>query len=153
MLELPHTLIGAAIAVAIPNPAIALPLALASHFATDYIPHWNPHINTELKAAGKISIRSKTIILIDAGAALMLGTYIAATRGNFVIIMLACFLAVLPDVAEIPYYFLGIKVNWIEKLIIWQRNHQWNVRPVFGIMFQILVILLSLIVIYSHTIV
>ena len=149
MLELPHTLVGAAIATAIPNPAISLPLALASHFITDYIPHWNPHLNTELKTTGKISTRSKIIILADSGAALMLGTYIAATSGNFVIIMLACFLAVLPDVAEIPYYFLGLKVGWIERLIAWQRTHQWNVKPVWGILFQLLVIAVSLYFILS----
>ena len=149
MLETPHVLIGAAIATAIPNPAIALPLALASHFITDYVPHWNPHINTELKSTGKISPRSKMIILADAGTALMLGTYIAATRGNFVIIMLACFLAVLPDVAEIPYYFLGMKIGWVDKLIVWQRNHQWNVRPVWGILSQALIVLLCIFVILN----
>jgi len=151
MLELPHVLVGAAIATAIPDPRISLPLALLSHFVTDYIPHWNPHLNTELKTAGQISTRSKIIILADAGAALTLGTYIAATSGNFLVVMAACFLAVLPDVAEIPYYFLGMKVGWIEKLIAWQGTHQWNVRPVFGILFQILVILLSLMVIRSHS--
>ena len=147
MLELPHTLVGAAIATAIPNPAISLPLALASHFITDYIPHWNPHLNTELKTTGQISTRSKIIILADAGAALMLGTYIAATSGNFITIILACFLAVLPDVAEIPYYFLGMKVGWIEKLIVWQRTHQWNVAPFWGLLTQAIVILLSFMVI------
>lgn len=140
MLELPHTLVGAAIAVAIPDPRISLPLALASHFLTDYIPHWNPHINTELKSTGKISTRSKIIIMTDASLALIAGTYLAATRGNFVVIMLACLLAVLPDVAEIPYYFLGMKVGWIEKLITYQRSHQWNVKPAWGILSQLLVI-------------
>lgn len=144
MLETPHVLIGAVIATAIPNPAVALPLALVSHFVTDYIPHWNPHINTELKATGKISTRSKLIILLDAGLALMLGTYIAATRGNFIMIMLACFLAVLPDVAEIPYYFLGMKIGWVDKLIVWQRNHQWNVKPVWGILSQVIIVAVCL---------
>ncbi len=145
MLELPHTLVGAAIATAIPNPFISLPLALASHFITDYIPHWNPHINTELKTTGRISTRSKVIIMLDAGLALMLGTYIAATSGNFFIIMAACFLAVAPDVAEIPYYFLGMKhVPWIRKLIDFQRSHQWNVKPVWGIVSQVIVTVVSL---------
>ncbi len=147
MLELPHAIVGAAIATAIPDPRISLPLALLSHFVTDYIPHWNPHLNTELKTTGHISTQSKIIILVDAGAALMLGTYIAAANGNFVIIILACFLAVLPDVAEIPYYFLGMKIGWIEKLIAWQRTHQWNVSPFWGLLSQAVVILLSLIVI------
>jgi len=144
MLEFPHAMVGAAIATAIPDPRISLPLALLSHFVTDYIPHWNPHLNTELKTSGKISTQSKIIILVDAGAALMLGTYIAATSGNFIVIMLACFLAVAPDVAEIPYYFLGMKIGWIEKLIAWQRTHQWNTSPFWGILTQILVIIVSL---------
>lgn len=148
MLELPHTLVGAAIATAIPNPAVSLPLALASHFLTDYVPHWNPHINTELKTRGKISTRSKTIILIDATTALILGTYIAATSNNFVTLMLACFLAVLPDVAEIPYYFLDMKVGWIERLITYQRTHQWNVKPIYGVLVQLGVVIAALAVIY-----
>lgn len=149
MLELPHTLIGAAIAVSIQNPVLALPLSLASHFVTDYFPHWNPHINTELKRDGKISTRSKTIVMLDAGLALMAGTYIAARSDNFIVVMLACFLAVLPDVAEIPYYFLGLKhVSWISKLINFQRGHQWNVKPVWGILSQIIVVLLCLKIIF-----
>lgn len=147
MLELPHALIGATLAVTIPDPRISLPLALASHFLIDYLPHWNPHINTEIKTTGQISTQSKIIIMADASLALVAGTYLAATRGNFVVIMLACLLAVLPDVAEIPYYFLGLKIKWIERLIVYQRSHQWNVGPVFGIIFQILVILLSFMVI------
>ena len=153
MLELPHTLVGAAIATAIPNPYIALPLALASHFATDYLPHWNPHINTELKNHGAISTKSRLIILLDSGFALMFGTLIAARYlpdlSRFSVIFFACFLAVVPDVAEIPYYFLGMQnVPLIKKLINWQRNHQWNVRPVLGVLTQVVVAIASLIVIF-----
>ena len=49
MLETPHVAVGAAIAASIPNPLIAIPLAFASHFALELVPHWNPHLNTELK--------------------------------------------------------------------------------------------------------
>ncbi|MDO8487955.1 MAG: hypothetical protein Q7S31_01400 [bacterium] len=153
MLELPHTLVGAAIATAIPNPYIALPLALASHFVTDYLPHWNPHINTELKSKGMISSKSRLIILLDSGFALMLGTLIAARFlpdvSRFSVIFFACFLAVAPDVAEIPYYFLGMQnVPLIKKLISWQRGHQWNVRPMLGVLTQAIVVIASLIVIF-----
>ncbi len=145
MLELPHTLVGITIATVIPNPLISLPLSLASHFITDYIPHWNPHINSELKTTGKISTTSKLIILSDSTLALMLGTLIA-TRvlpdiNRFVILMLAGFMAVLPDVVEIPYYFLDIKqITWINRLITWQRAHQWNVKPIWGTLFQFAVV-------------
>lgn len=149
MLELPHTLVGAAIAVSVQNPALALPLSLASHFITDYFPHWNPHINTELKQQGKISTKSKTVVMLDAGLALMAGTYIAARSGHFVYVMLVCFLAVLPDVVEIPYYFLGLKhISWIKKLIDFQRAHQWNVPAFWGIFSQIVICLICLKIIF-----
>lgn len=145
MLELPHTLVGAAIATVIPNPLISLPLALLSHFITDYVPHWNPHLNTELKTLGEVSTRSKVIVMADAGLALMIGTYIAARSNNFIVVMLACFLAVAPDVAEIPYYFLGLKnISWIRKLIDYQRAHQWNVPAFWGILTQVAVCIVAL---------
>jgi len=149
MLELPHVLVGAAIATVIPNPIVSLPMAFLSHFVTDYVPHWNPHINTELKTTGRISMTSKIIIIVDSGLALTLGTLIASQAlpdvGKFVVIMAACFLAVSPDVVEIPYYFLGVKnIPFIKKLIDFQRAHQWNVPPVFGIASQVLVCLICL---------
>lgn len=145
MLELPHTLVGAAIATVIPNPLISLPLSLFSHFITDYVPHWNPHLNTELKTLGKVSTRSKVIVMADAGLALMIGTYIATRSNNFIVVMLACFLAVAPDVAEIPYYFLGLKnISWIRKLIDYQRAHQWNVPAFWGILTQVIVCIVAL---------
>ena len=145
MLEFPHVLVGAAIATAIPDPRISLPLALASHFITDYVPHWNPHLNTELKTTGKVSTRSKIIVMADAGLALMVGTYLATRSGHFVVVILACFLAVAPDVAEIPYYFLGLKdIPWIKKLIDYQRAHQWNVPAFWGLVSQIIVCIIAL---------
>ena len=148
MLELPHTLVGAAIAVAIPNPLISLPLALASHFITDYVPHWNPHLHTEKTKTGKISKQSLAVVITDATLALIIGTYIATTHNNFVTIMLACFLSVAPDVLEIPYYFLHMDIPWIKKLITFQRTHQWNVPAIWGIFAQILIGLTSLAIIY-----
>lgn len=151
MLELPHTLVGAAIATAIPNPAISLPLALASHFLTEYIPHWNPHLHTE-KHNGGITPKTYFVIGVDSGAALLAGSYIAFTTAanltQTLTILAACLLAVLPDVVEIPYYLFDIHFPPIKKLIDFQRAHQWNVRPVWGIVFQLLVVALSLTVIF-----
>ena len=58
MLETPHVAVGAAIAVAIPNPYLAIPLALASHMILDHTPHWNPHFYTETKKFGKPTQKS-----------------------------------------------------------------------------------------------
>lgn len=153
MLEFPHAMVGAAIATAIPNPLISIPLSLASHFVTDYVPHWNPHIHTEKKAHGKVSSKSVAILVVDAGAALVFGLWLASrTLPNSIQalnIILCCFASVAPDVAEIPYYFSNIKIASVEKLLSFQRRHQWNVPMVWGLLSQLLVVLISLRIIFT----
>lgn len=153
MLELPHVLVGAAIGVTVSNPLLALPLSLASHFITDYLPHWNPHINTEIKKYGSITKKSLLILAADSGGALILGSMIAYQKSlslsQFTIIMACCLLSVLPDVLEIPYYFFKKKIKWMENLIDFQRAHQWNVPALWGILAQVIVAIGMLFIIFS----
>ena len=153
MLELPHVLVGAAIGATVSNPILSLPLALLSHFATDYLPHWNPHINTEIKKYGSITKKSLLILAADSGGALILGSSIAYLKSQslsqFLVIMACCLLSVLPDVLEIPYYFFKKKIKWMEQLIDFQRAHQWNVPALWGVLAQIIVSLGALFIIFS----
>jgi len=137
MLELPHAMVGAAIAIAIPNPIISLPLALASHFITDYIPHWNPHTQKD----GSFSKNSLIFITGDCLLALVAGSFIALRSPQPLIVLLACFLAVLPDVVEIPHFFFHSKIEFIEKLLAFQRRHQFNISKTAGLLTQLVVIL------------
>ncbi len=41
MLLVAHTLAGAVVGLAIPNPAVSAPIAFATHILLDAIPHWN----------------------------------------------------------------------------------------------------------------
>lgn len=145
MLELPHTVVGAAIAIKVGNPALALPLALASHFVLDLIPHWNPHLNKELKAHGKITNKSKIIIVLDVITSLFAGFYIASTalpnETRFLTILIGGFLGALPDVVEGPYFFFGWKHPYIQKLIQLQSSLQFNIPMIPGLATQVLILL------------
>ena len=152
MLETPHVALGAAIASKIPNPFISIPLSLASHFLLDITPHWDPHINREIKKFGKPTKRSVNIIRVDSVIALALGTAIAIHSGNpwqFLNVMACSFVAVLPDVVEIPYYFFRRKDNIVEKWIAWQKSIQNDVAPWYGLTVQGLVVVASLWWIFS----
>lgn len=153
MLETPHVAVGAAIASKIPNPLISIPLALASHFILDMTPHWNPHINREIKKFGKPTTQSVTLIKVDSVIALVLGTAIAfhalPDMHQFVNIMVCSFVAVLPDVVEAPYYFLHRKDSYIEKWIGWQKSIQNDVAPWIGLTVQGIVVAASLFWIFS----
>jgi hypothetical protein len=153
MLETPHVAVGVAIASKIPNPLISIPLVLASHFLLDMTPHWNPHINREIKKYGAPTKQSVNIIRADSVIALILGSAIAfhaEPNTMQVFNILACsFVSVLPDVVEIPYYFLHKKYTIIEKWITWQKSIQNDVPPLYGLSVQGLVIVASLVWIFS----
>lgn len=148
MLETPHVAVGAAIATKIPNPVIAIPLAFASHFLLEKIPHWNPHLNTEKNKYGKVTKRSTYFVILDTSIALILGTTIAFTKSqdslHFATILLASFASVLPDVVEGPYFFLNIKHRYIDKWIRFQKSIQCDTTIIPGLFTQFITIIAAL---------
>lgn len=144
MLETPHVLIGAAIATKVGNPFLAIPLAFASHFVLETVPHWNPHLNTETKKYGHPTKRSTVITAIDSTTALVSGSYIAFTalpNTGLAATILACsFFAVLPDVMEGPYFFLKMRRKWVEKWIAFQKSLQSDTTWYWGLLTQLLTI-------------
>lgn len=145
MLETPHALVGAAIATKIPNPLVSLPLAFVSHFVLDMVPHWNPHLNTELKKYGKVTARSRNIILADVVAALGFGTLMATqfatTPEHMVVILFGAFAGVLPDVVEAPYFFFKVKNKALEKWLYFQKAIQVDTDVLPGMATQIATII------------
>ena len=145
MLETPHVIVGAAIATKVVNPALALPLAFASHFVLEKVPHWNPHLNTERKKFGKPTTQSTTIVVIDAVTALFSGIFIASQAlpdtGHALTILAACFFAILPDLIEAPYYYLNHTNDFIEKKWIpFKKSIQEDTGVLPGLLTQALTV-------------
>lgn len=144
MLETPHALLGAAIAVKLGNPALSIPLAFASHFVLEKVPHWNPHLNYETDKYGKPTKESTIIVVIDSSLALILGSAIAFSQPSTLMIinvLLSSFAAVLPDLIEAPYFFLMVRNNkYIKKWIEFQKRLQINAPPFLGLLTQVLTV-------------
>ena len=147
MLETPHVAVGAAIASKIPNPFIAIPLAFASHFVLDKVPHWNPHIITETKQFGKPTKKSTTIIVVDSVMALGLGSAIAwhamPNTGHAITIMLASFASILPDLIEFPYFYFKKRSEFYTKWSSFQKSIQVDTTPFWGLLTQTLTIVVA----------
>lgn len=153
VLELPHTIIGATIATKISNPMLSLPLAFLAHFITDFFPHWNSHIFTEVKKTGKVSNRSKALIVADTVLSLALGLFFALRfwpdLGRVVVILLACFIATVPDTIEAPFYFLKSRNGILVKYIKLHRKYQIHTSFAVGVTVQVIVTVVSLWIIFT----
>jgi hypothetical protein len=144
MLETPHALLGAAIAVKLGNPALSIPIAFASHFVLEKVPHWNPHLNYETDKYGKPTKNSTIIVVIDSSLALILGSAIAFSQPNTLMtinVLLSAFAAVLPDLIEAPYFFLKERNNeYVKRWIKFQKGIQVDAPPILGLLTQILTV-------------
>lgn len=145
MLETPHVAVGAAIASKIPNPLIAIPLALASHFVLEKVPHWNPHLNTEKKTYGRITNKTMKIVAVDTTISLAIGFYVAylalPNTGHAFTIILACLASALPDIVEAPYFLTRMKSKTIEQWVKFQKSIQVDTDILPGLLTQIVTVI------------
>lgn len=148
MLETPHVALGAAIAVAIPNPLISIPLAFASHFLLDMTPHWNPHLNTETKKYGRLTNQTLFIIGIDLASAVVLIAFLAhralPDSALFLNIVLSSFASILPDVVEGPYFIFGWRNKFIDIWMKFQKSIQADANIFWGLLTQVLTMMATL---------
>lgn len=153
MLETPHVAVGAAIALKIPNPLISIPLAFASHFILDRVPHWNPHFYTETQKFGKPTKKSTTIAVVDSSLALAMGVALAATVlpdwGHTITILACSFASVISDQIKIPFFFFEQRVGFSKKWTDFERSIQIEVPFVPGVLTQLIVISTAFLWIFS----
>lgn len=144
MLSTPHIVTGIAIASKTTNPLLAIPLSFMSHFILDMVPHWNPHLNTEMRTYGKITNKSKTIIILDTviGGAIVLVATLTAKSPEAAFLSFACAsAAILPDALEAPYFFLHWKTKFIMKWIAFQKAMQSDANVFWGTLTQVITVL------------
>ena len=124
-----HALTGAIIGIAVPIPIIALPLALASHFICDAIPHYGDErtpLKSKLFAYG---------LLVDALLCIALVCVLFSTnQPSWFIASLCAFIATSPDFFWVPKYLrarkdkkFSDKPNWFMR---WAKDIQWFEKPI-----------------------
>jgi hypothetical protein len=93
MQALNHVVFGSLIALTVPEPAVAIPLALASHFVMDTIPHYGEDPNA---LRGTNAYYAK--IIADALASILILILFVSLHPPNVGLLVACSLvAVFPD--------------------------------------------------------
>lgn len=150
MLTTPHLLIGMYLVSSNSSLGLGLLAAFLSHFLFDFcFPHWNPHLYTEKKQKGKISKNSVLVIAFDLllSASLFFVISLPFLLKNdwqkVIFLMLGGFLAVLPDIMEIPYYFLNYKNKFLKKYVLFEHQHQLDTTPFWGLLTQAIISLVA----------
>jgi len=117
-----HTVTGVVIGSAIGSPLVALPIAFASHFILDLLPHWGdarvPHASRTFK----------TIIIVDTVVTtLFLIAVLIAKPKHWLTMIVAGLIAMSPDLMWLPNFIRTIRkrtVRSYNKLMHFHENMQ-----------------------------
>lgn len=140
MLAASHALIGAAIAAKVSNPVIGIPLSFLSHFAVDLIPHWDFGQNRREKSVRRL--------FIEAVFDVLLGFYLAfLVFGGSVdplYLFIAAGVAQSPDLLESPYFIFRKELPFCVWLYNLQHKLHWRINLPWGLVTQVIFILIVL---------
>lgn len=145
MLLTPHVFIGLAIAKLLPNPFLAIPVALLSHFLGDITPHWDFFSKTRKEE--RLRGWRPIAVMAELGLGIAVGVFFT-TRALWLqqdpkaaLLGLICgIMAVLPDALEAPYIYTDKAPLFIKRLTDVQRRLQTQAPMLLGIIIQLLII-------------
>jgi hypothetical protein len=124
-----HSLTGAFIGLSVVDPFVALPLALASHYLLDAIPHYGEKGNSD----SLVSRRFIYLLIIDALLCIGLVALIIVRRPDRWLLAVICaFLAASPDFLSINLFYRALKkAPWApNKYNKFAGYIQWFEKPI-----------------------
>lgn len=104
-----HAVIGTVIASQVGNPALAIPLALASHVAADLFPHWDTGTHRNGKSWNALFIQSFSDVVLSYVVSFGI-IYFLFPHTSYAYTFLIVIMAQLFDWLTAPYYFFKIKL-------------------------------------------
>jgi hypothetical protein len=149
MLLTPHTIVGIAIATNIPNPYLAVILAFLSHFLGDKIPHWDFYSNTkrEERVVGWRPLAVMGDLAIGVAVGVFFTCYYLFVKNDTLLAVTVFFCgvaSVLPDALSSLTIVGGKENRFLKILNKIQSKMQFQAPLPWGIITQVIVIILSL---------
>lgn len=145
-----HALVATLIVAKISNPYISLPLALASHFVLDLVPHWDSGTHHREKTKKRLFYESAADVIISIVSSFILYTYILG-QSDYPLLYLGVFVSQLPDWLMAPYFILNMKhpfMGWSKQM--YRLQHKMNVRldKPWGIVTQVATVVILYILLF-----
>ncbi len=156
MLLTPHTIVGIAIATAVPDPLIAVPLSFSMHFLGDLVPHWDYCSHNE---EGKVDKLYPMKVMLDMSLGIGIGLFFTfyalwvMKNPSLALNIFLCGIAsVLPDALTGPAIF-DENSRKLPKLFYKVQHFMHAKAPLpWGLVTQILVSGVCLLLILNSTI-
>ena len=139
-----HALTGAIIGLSIEQPAIALPLAFASHYVLDAIPHFDLYGDRTNRWLKQKSFR--VLLGVDALlCAALVAILVVSKPHNWLVAIMCAFLGALPDAFSFlrykhvndgqvhhanRYERFASKIQWFERPIGWVVEVAWFIGAI-----------------------
>lgn len=121
---------GVVIGAFVGSPVVAMPLALASHFALDMLPHYGNDHNSR---------RFKALLIFDAALVTALTIGLLVSQPHKWLMMLVCgMLAMSPDLMWVPEFIRGLRNKEAKarnKIMHFHQRIQWGER-VWGLVVE-----------------
>lgn len=140
-----HAVIGTVIAAKIGNPALAIPIALASHIVADMIPHWDVATNGNGKGDGKV-LKNAIIDVVFGFLLSFLIIQLFFPQVNLLYAFVVIIASQLLDWLMVPYYLFNSKNKFSRAVYKFQKLFDSRLDRPWGIVTQVAVGLLLLIV-------
>lgn len=138
MLSLSHGLTGAFFASRFSSPFVYVPLALASHYLEDWIPHWD--VGTGLSSGKRKRSTALFLGLIDLFLtfAVVWWLWSSLSSEKMIHIVAGMFVGLLPDFLEAPRNFLGWEPKFLRKINEFHESFHFSIpNIVLGLLPQI----------------
>lgn len=103
-----HAVIGVVIAATIPNPIIAIPLAVGSHVLADLFPHWDPGTNRHKKSKERFFLEGAADVFFSLAITLFLVIFLFPET-NLLYAYVIVFASQFFDWVTAPYLFFKIE--------------------------------------------
>ncbi len=139
-----HAVLGTIIAAKVGNPALAIPLAIASHIAADIFPHWDTATNKAKKGLKRV--------IVDSFIDLIFGFLLSYTivfflfpQTNLLYVLFLVLVSQGLDWLMLPYYLLNINFPLFKWAYKFQKSLNHDLDKPWGIINQIAVLVLIVI--------
>lgn len=145
MLTTPHAVTGAAIGALMPSPWLVVPVAIASHFVLDHIPHWQ-----ETLAPYTPTRRTYVRIVIDLTlAGLLVGLVASWHPHHTAVVWLGAVAANAPDLDTLTVLLPGLRRGFVQRFWDWHCRIQRETSELIGVYTQLATIAFGLTVSFA----